>query len=89
MKLGTGEQRGCDMSLPLGELAFGEPSLAQSLEGRHNRASPHTSAGSSHSKGVGEQTVHKKGGLVSYLAWAGNAAWVSWSIGKSQAGQEQ
>lgn len=66
MKLVPGEQRGCDMRLPLGELAFWVPLLAQSLEGRHIRVSPHTTAGSSHSKGVGEQTIHKKEVLVSF-----------------------
>lgn len=60
MKLVTGEQRGCDMRLPLGEVAFWAPLVAQSLEGRHDGVSPHTSAGSSHSKGVGEQSIHKK-----------------------------
>lgn len=59
MKLVTGKQRGSNMRLPLRELAFWVP-LAQSLEGRHNRVSPHTSAGSGHSKGVGEQTIRKR-----------------------------
>lgn len=53
------------------------PSLARSLEERHNRVSAHTSAGSSHNKG--EQTIHKKGGLVSYPA--PGSAGCSWQQG--------